>query len=80
MFKVFLEGQVCGAVVTAGSDQTGNRFDDGSGCAEERVLLHVVRIKTEAHDGCGRALSVLCRQGSCHDLRRSQLILAAVPA
>ena len=75
--EVFLEGQVSGLVVTASSDQLGNRLNNRSRSAKEGILLGVVGIEAEGHNGRGRALTVQCGQGSCHDLCRGQLILAA---
>ena len=77
VFKILLEGQVSGAVITACGNQTRHRFDDCARCAEERILLHEIRIKTEAHDRRSRALA--CGRQRCrHDLCRGQLVLAAI--
>ena len=75
--EIFLEGEVCGLKVTAGSNQLGYRLDYRGGCTEIRVLLGEVGVKAECHDRGGFALTVQCRHGSRHDLRRGQLILAA---
>ena len=75
--EILLEGEVCGLKVTAGSNQLGYRLDYRGGCTEIRVLLGEVGVKAERHDRGGFALTVQCRHGSRHDLRRGQLILAA---